>query len=303
MKEIKFTFEFSFGRRFILCLLIISMIVTVVPELGSESVTLTTYYPAPSGVYTNMITTSDTYLARDGGRVGIGLSAPGSILDVQGRAGIPTIYARTVGGADALRVIPNNDVNGGSIAYGIVNAANTNWLNFSRYNGQGFFSAIGVGAGKESPGTTIDVAQNGAIRVGNAVLSSGGDYMNLASHEHYDGSNWIRDGSPGALIQINSNLINFFSHDGVNASGHTTSMRLSRNGHLTVFGGAADCREVTFTTPAVTNCNAGEYATLTAGIMSPKTMVRVALDVGDHVTDGVMLCCSCASFGGTCPSL
>src|SRR5580700_334620 len=49
-------------------------------ELASESVTLTTYYPAPSGVYTQMITTNNTYLARDyainGGKVGIGTTAP-----------------------------------------------------------------------------------------------------------------------------------------------------------------------------------------------------------------------------------
>ena len=35
-----------------------------------ESVTLTTSYPAPSGVYARMTVTSTTYLARDGGSVG-----------------------------------------------------------------------------------------------------------------------------------------------------------------------------------------------------------------------------------------
>lgn len=44
-------------------------------ELASESVTLTTYYPAPSGVYTQMITTGNTYLARDSGKVGVGTGA------------------------------------------------------------------------------------------------------------------------------------------------------------------------------------------------------------------------------------
>jgi hypothetical protein len=55
-----------------------------VPNLGSESVTLTTYYPAPSGVYTNMITTGNTFLARDGGSVGVGTATPGTKLDVVG---------------------------------------------------------------------------------------------------------------------------------------------------------------------------------------------------------------------------
>ncbi|MBI4377004.1 MAG: hypothetical protein HY549_11205 [Elusimicrobia bacterium] len=55
-------------------------------ELGSENVTLTTYYPAPSGVYTKMITTGQTILARDGGNVGIGTgpTAPAVTLDVNG---------------------------------------------------------------------------------------------------------------------------------------------------------------------------------------------------------------------------
>ena len=41
-------------------------------DLTSESVTLTTYYPAPSGVYAQMITTGKTYLAKDGQAVMIG---------------------------------------------------------------------------------------------------------------------------------------------------------------------------------------------------------------------------------------
>ncbi len=41
-------------------------------DTACENVTMTTYYPAPSGVYTQMITTSNTYLARDAGKVGVG---------------------------------------------------------------------------------------------------------------------------------------------------------------------------------------------------------------------------------------
>ena len=39
-----------------------ALLFSLAPELASESVTLTTYYPAPSGVYTTMITTNNTYL-------------------------------------------------------------------------------------------------------------------------------------------------------------------------------------------------------------------------------------------------
>lgn len=52
-------------------------------DLATENITQTTYYPAPSGVYSQMITTSNTYLARDaGGRVGIGTTDPSASLEV-----------------------------------------------------------------------------------------------------------------------------------------------------------------------------------------------------------------------------
>lgn len=68
MTEIRLRFDLAFSRRFITLAGTAAIMLCAVPELDSESVTLSTYYPAPSGVYTNMITTSNSYLARDGGR-------------------------------------------------------------------------------------------------------------------------------------------------------------------------------------------------------------------------------------------
>ena len=82
----------SFGRRGPRLLMAAAMFFSAASELASETVTLSTYYPAPSGVYAQMITTGNTYLARDnasnGGQVGIGTSNPvaGSLLDVEGGA-------------------------------------------------------------------------------------------------------------------------------------------------------------------------------------------------------------------------
>lgn len=45
-------------------LLVAFLLLVVTPELGSESVSLTTYYPAPSGIYARMVTTGATFMAR-----------------------------------------------------------------------------------------------------------------------------------------------------------------------------------------------------------------------------------------------
>lgn len=70
-------------------------------ELASENVTLTTYYPAPSGIYAKMITTKDGYFGRDGGMVTVGLPPAGTYP--ANWAGIPTnkLMIRGVGGAPA----------------------------------------------------------------------------------------------------------------------------------------------------------------------------------------------------------
>jgi len=61
------------------CLCLMVMVVS------PEDITLDTYYPAPTGVYTNMITTQQTILARDSGNVGIGTTNAGTAkLEVHG---------------------------------------------------------------------------------------------------------------------------------------------------------------------------------------------------------------------------
>lgn len=101
MTEITVRFNLTFSRRFITVAAAAAMMLCAVPELDSESVTLSTYYPAPSGVYTNMITTGNTYLARDGGtgtRVGIGTTAPVQKLHVVGAIQVEHVTFPGVGG-------------------------------------------------------------------------------------------------------------------------------------------------------------------------------------------------------------
>ena len=92
MAEIKLSFNLTFSRRFITASAAAAMMLCAVPELDSESVTLSTYYPAPSGVYTNMITTGQTTLARDGSSVTVGSSSTGSTVKLTLNGSLLTNY-------------------------------------------------------------------------------------------------------------------------------------------------------------------------------------------------------------------
>ncbi len=86
------------------------LLLAAAAELGSESFTMSTTYPAPSGIYNQMITTGPTYLARNGGSVGIGTTSPGATLDVAGS--VNTSGNVTVGGGLALKA---NGTNSGQL--------------------------------------------------------------------------------------------------------------------------------------------------------------------------------------------
>ncbi len=86
-------------------------VLTLVAPIATESITLSTYYPAPAGAYNNMVTIGNTWLARDplpsggqsfveigsnaavggntklavmNGNVGIGTTSPPELLSVEG---------------------------------------------------------------------------------------------------------------------------------------------------------------------------------------------------------------------------
>jgi hypothetical protein len=108
--RLNFDLSFVYGPRTWRVPFVAAMLLCAVGDLNSESVTLSTYYPAPSGVYTNMITTGNTFLARDGGaatKVGLGTITPGAKLAVSGTMSVGAGYAATVPPADSMIVSGN----------------------------------------------------------------------------------------------------------------------------------------------------------------------------------------------------
>lgn len=275
MSDIVIRFDMRLGAKWTRVALAGVLMFSVVPELGSESVTLSTYYPAPSGVYTNMIATGNTYLARDSGNVGVGTASPTSKLHVNGTA--------TISGATAVNAM------------------------------------LSVTPG--TPGVAINVAQNSTYRIGNAYLSSGGNYMHLATNEYYNGSSWIATGGTGALMQMNGQTVTFYTHNG--AGSHTQTMNISAAGdmsmpsRITISGASADvtghviargqnaCNTShirTYATTGTTSCPGGTYATLQSGVISKYVMMPRYADIGTGLATAWMLCCPCPGGAG-CPSL
>jgi hypothetical protein len=150
-----------------------------------------------------------------GGNVGIGTNAPAYKLDVAGPV-------RSSSGGfvfpDGTVQITAGGGSGGGSSQWITSGANI------------YYNAGNVGLGTSTPGVALDVAQNRAIRVGNATISSGGDYATLANHGWYNGSAWVIDGIPGAIYNINAGQHDWYTH---NAAGSVAPlMRLTADGSL-----------------------------------------------------------------------
>lgn len=173
MSETTIHINLTVGRRLLRGLGAAIFMLCAVPELDSESVTLSTYYPAPSGVYTNMITTGNTYLARDGAgatRVGIGTTAPSEKLHVVGKGVFSDkiygggYYGNGVGGVNSYSM----EVGGPA-----PNATNGNATIFLHHHGviahqlrytNGTLSLEAAGSGGYGTSVTPTLSVGGAIQ-------------------------------------------------------------------------------------------------------------------------------------------
>jgi hypothetical protein len=150
------------------------------------------------------------------GRMGIGTSTPAHKLDVAG-----TIRSSTGG-----FVFPDGTVQL-TASFGGGGGGTSQW---TTSGANIFYNAGNVGLGTTTPGVALDVSQGRAIRVGNANLSSGGDFVHLGNHAWYTGSAWQLDGSPGGLYQINGQQHTWYTHNG--AGSFPMLMTLTPSGNL-----------------------------------------------------------------------
>ena len=310
MAELTIHLDLSFGTRSLRCLMAGAMIFSAVSEVASESVTLTTYYPAPSGVYTQMITTGNTYLARDAGvcpgsscgtRVGIGTPTPSAQL---------TIVNTDNSAGDILQVYPRNLTQGIGIGYDYIQEIGSNGNNTMYIDAQGsgnlILSTKGtglVGVGTAAPEGQLTVTSRGAGTVAFVVHGAKGDDW----FPYSDGYNYIR--GPTIMADTGGNV-------GIGTPG-AASQRLEVNGdtkadQTIVTDGT--CHEVQFAIDGYTDCAtalaaagfpwpaSGAYATTISGVISVTTEMPLYSETTFGSTAGgeaPMLCCACPASG--CP--
>jgi hypothetical protein len=179
METNEISFKISFDRRQLTVFLAFLLLAWHPGFLGSETLTLTTYYPAPYGGYVSLLTTNQTLLARDGGNVGIQTQSPGSVLHVNGITQVvdPAASADTAAYG----------------TFGVTRPANGNTLSYIAMTRQGnVVKSMGIDA---SNNWVFGLPQAGTQRITSPqmVITQGGN-MGIA------------DSAPAERLTVNGNV-------------------------------------------------------------------------------------------------
>jgi hypothetical protein len=87
------------------------------------------------------------------------------------------------------------------------------WTNPGQAPEQGDIPGPITTGGDQTKDGSLRLSQNKNLSVGNAYLSSGGNYTHLANNEWFNGAAWVGT-APGALLQMNGQSVYFYRHDG-----------------------------------------------------------------------------------------
>ncbi len=133
-------------------------------ELGSESLTLQTYYPSPLGIYSQVTSTGETILARDGGNVGVGTTNPKS----------PTPSGSTSGNID-VNDIWVRSANGGAGTWlsGVKLQCKSRYSNKSTKGPCGFLSQVSCNAGEIAVSGGMYGGGNDALQTSAPLVNAG----------------------------------------------------------------------------------------------------------------------------------
>lgn len=189
MKTKEINFKIKFDRRHVAALLTVLFLAWHPAFLGSETLTLTTYYPAPYGGYVSLLTTQQTLLARDSGNVGIrtGAVTPRRPLDVGGE-----IVATN-------RITMAQNMGTTSLTWHLDNSASTFRI-FSQPNintgGTEHFTINSLG--NANLGGNLNMSRNGAAITGTNMSISG-----LCNWRGMIGTGWSYCGGGENLVNIN----------------------------------------------------------------------------------------------------
>ena len=82
------TIHIKVGRRELVALLALALVLLQPGSLSTEQLVMTTYYPSPYGVYKSLRATDDARFAYSGGSVGIGTLTPAGKLHVAGAGNV-----------------------------------------------------------------------------------------------------------------------------------------------------------------------------------------------------------------------
>lgn len=161
----------------------------------TDQITITTYYPAPAGSYNELRTYNNTYLATDGGRVGIGTVNPQRNLHIANDSG------NTI-----VRIEGNQPMNEATMelgtlgSHGYVNMVNGSSFRVRMYDHDKIIvddTGVGIGINPQ-PNQVLEVNGNTSIR-GDLVIQGTGTYRKN-NHEvikcNFDGT-WCYDDAGG----------------------------------------------------------------------------------------------------------